>query len=117
MLRLFFAFLLAIAFMMPASAARKPPCYGQRELTLARELLEVMPSLVHKFRTEKQWFRQMRDQVCGTRRYKGRQLVNVGAFYDDWGLRALIIAADARKLDALPVAMAIYDMVEIRKIT
>lgn len=117
MLRLILAFLLAGVLVAPVSAAGKQPCYGLKEQALARELLQIMPGLVLKFRTEKQWFRQMRDQVCGTRRYKGRQLVNVGAFYGDRDLRALIVAAEARKLDALPVAMAMHDLLDVKNPT
>ena len=109
------AIVIALVLVAPTVAdAGQRPCYGKAEQHLAKQLHETVPGLSHKLNADRKAVRQLRAQTCGTSR-PGRQIGNVAGFYDDKGWNALIVAAETRGLDALPVLAAFYDQANKHK--
>lgn len=105
------AFVLALAFAVPAAAG---PCYGEKEKALARDLAFAVPELSRLITGNRDQSRLMRDQVCGTSRIKGHA-IDLGRFFHSRAWRPLVVASDARGLDALAVYAAYHDQLARKK--
>lgn len=104
-----FTFLLAVLLAMPAAAA---PCYGPKEVAVARQLLSTLPVLKMKLDRERKEAQLLRDETCGAVELLGT-VVDVEYayfFFHDTGWRPIWVAAQARSLDPLRVQAAIVDL-------